>query len=218
MILPLTRDHESLRNHFEEITGRPVFLTVTDNSSSMLSMRKKGEKIFIRLHRIFLDAGDEVISEVGDFLKKGGGKTPLLNRFIHQNADRLRPASPGKIPVKTEGRYHDLGEIFDSLNKEYFHSQVSCTITWGTGKPRYAVRKRTLGSYNNHSRTIRIHPLLDRKNVPRFFVEFVVYHEMLHADMGTVPSTERRSVQSREFRRREKMFRLYEKARAWERR
>jgi hypothetical protein len=217
LALPITRDEESLRSHFEKITGRSVSLTVTDNSTSMLSMRKKGERLFIRLQRIFLDAEDEVIAEIGAFLKKEGGKTPLLNGFVQQNRAQLRPASPRKTLVRTQGRYYDLEEIFDSVNKEYFHSRLSCPITWGTRNPRHVVRKRTLGSYNNHTRTIRIHPILDRKQVPRYFIEFVVYHEMLHADMGTVTALGRRSVHSREFRRREKMFRHNEKAVAWER-
>ena len=40
---------------------------------------------------------------------------------------------------------------------------------------------------------------------------------MLHAAMGISKNGERRSMHSREFRRREKLFNDYEKAIAWER-
>jgi hypothetical protein len=39
---------------------------------------------------------------------------------------------------------------------------------------------------------------------------------MLHADMDVETKNGRRSVHSREFRRREKLFKDYERATAWE--
>ena len=93
---------------------------------------------------------------------------------------------------------------------------IASTITWGAKSPKWAVRKRTLGSFSERSNTIRINPVLDKKAVPRYYISFVVYHEMLHAAMGISKKGERRSVHPREFRTREKMFRDYERARAWE--
>ncbi len=95
---------------------------------------------------------------------------------------------------------------------------INAAITWGAKSPRWAVRKRTLGSYSERSNTIRINPVLDRKTVPRYYVAFVVYHEMLHAAIGLLLQGKRRSVHSREFRKRERLFKDYERAVAWERR
>jgi hypothetical protein len=63
---------------------------------------------------------------------------------------------------------------------------------------------------------IRINPVLDKKTVPRYYIAFVIYHEMLHAAMGTAVQGKRRSVHSRDFRKREKLFKEYEKVRTWE--
>jgi hypothetical protein len=63
---------------------------------------------------------------------------------------------------------------------------------------------------------IKINPILDSDRVPRYFLEFVIYHEMLHADIGIEDGSGRRELHSREFRKREKLFRHYEKASAWE--
>jgi predicted metal-dependent hydrolase len=93
---------------------------------------------------------------------------------------------------------------------------VNAAITWGSRSPRSSVRRRTLGSYSERSNIIRINPVLDKKTVPRYFVAFIVYHEMLHAAMGTPLRGKRRSVHSGEFRKREKFFKDYEKATAWE--
>ena len=124
---------------------------------------------------------------------------------------------PKKVPIKTAGTYHDLRELHDAVNKEYFNGTIDAVITWGSRSPRSSVRRRTLGSYSERSHIIRINPVLDRKAVPRYFVVFIVYHEMLHAFLGTHLTGTRRSVHSREFRKQEKLFHEYEKAMAWER-
>jgi len=182
----------------------------------MLSVRKKGDAISVRLHRIFLDARHDVIDEIAVFIKRRKGSTPLLRRFVKENLIRVRNAPPKRVKINTQGNYHNLGEIYDSLNRDYFQEKLSCPITWGTGRARYAVRKRTLGSYSRHANIIRINTTLDRKHVPRYFIEFVIYHEMLHADMDPTVKNGRNIVHSREFRGREKQFRDYERALKWE--
>jgi len=204
-------------NYFERVTSSTVSLAITDNSTTMLSVRKKGNTLSVRLHRIFLDARHDVIEEIAEFIKKRKGSTPLLRRFIKENTNRLKNAPQKRVKINTQGNYHNLAEIYDSLNREYFQEELSCPITWGTGKARYAVRKRTLGSYSRHANIIRINSSLDRKHVPRYFIEFVVYHEMLHADMDPAKKNGRNIVHSREFRGREKQFRDYERALKWER-
>ena len=214
--MPLSNTPISLKNYFERVTSSIVSLAITDNSTSMLSVRKKGDAISVRLHRIFLDARHDVIDEIAVFIKRRKGSTPLLRRFVKENLIRVRNAPPKRVKINTQGNYHNLGEIYDSLNRDYFQEKLSCPITWGTGRARYAVRKRTLGSYSRHANIIRINTTLDRKHVPRYFIEFVIYHEMLHADMDPTVKNGRNIVHSREFRGREKQFRDYERALNWE--
>jgi predicted metal-dependent hydrolase len=94
---------------------------------------------------------------------------------------------------------------------------VQSSITWSAAAPRRYARKRTLGSYSVRANTIRISRLLDRRDVPLYFIAYVVYHEMLHADLGISETEGRRAIHTREFRRREKLFRDYARASAWER-
>jgi hypothetical protein len=208
---------ETLRDYFEKDVGKPVSLTITDNSTSMLSVKTRGNTVFVRLHWMFLHAGNDVIREVAGFVKKRKGNTPLISSFIRGNEKclRNRPFRQDSTRVR-EGRYHNLGEIFDSLNNEYFGGRVSASIVWGKKSYRWAVKNRTLGSYGRSNNTIRISPVLDKKNVPRYFVRFVVYHEMLHADLHEEEKDRRRPVHSPEFKRRERLFDRYEKAVSWE--
>jgi len=64
---------------------------------------------------------------------------------------------------------------------------------------------------------IRIHPLLDAPFVPTWFLEYVIYHEMLHAVVPEeIDEFGRRKVHTREFYKRERQFHCYSRARRWE--
>ncbi|MGO9379510.1 MAG: SprT-like domain-containing protein [Dissulfurispiraceae bacterium] len=208
----------SLSRYFEKSLGRPVSLVLTDNSTSMLSVRVKDAVMCVRLHRMFLNADEGVIDEIVSMLKNRRGEMVLFRRFVHDNRDGLCKKPPQKVSVKTTGRYHDLRKLFDEINAEHFDAGIQAVITWGSRCSRYAVRRRTLGSYSASANIIRINPALDKKTVPRYFVAFVVYHEMLHAAIGVERQGGRRIVHSREFKKRERLFNDYERAIAWEKR
>jgi len=214
--LPLTPTGDTVRLILEERLGRPVSLFVTDNSTTMLSCRIRDGVLVVRLHRMFLSADHAVLDEIVSYLKKRKGAMPHFRSFLRLNREDLRCKPARKIAVRTKGRHHDLSELYDEINKTYFGSKVTATITWGGRSPASAVRKRTVGSYSERPNLIRINPVLDRKDVPTCYVAFIVYHEMLHADMGIAIRGKRRSVHPREFRRREKLFHEYEQAMAWE--
>lgn len=216
--LPPTFDEQSLREYFQRITTKPVSLTLTSNTVSMLSVREKESGISIRLHRMFLNARTDVLDEVGEFIKRKKRPIPKVREFIHQYKACLDERKPRSIRIKTRGRCYNLLDIFESLNREYFSNRLSPVITWGTKSPRYAVRKRRLGSYQRDTDTIRINPLLDSGNVPRYFIEFIVYHEMLHATVAIETGSRRQRIHSKEFKRRERLFKYYEQAFQWEHR
>jgi predicted metal-dependent hydrolase len=165
---------------------------------------------------MFLAADSRVMNELVSYLKNRRGAMPYFRSFIRDNRGQLSIKPPKKVPVRTAGKFHDLCGLYDGINREYFGGLVDAVITWGSRSPRYAVRKRTVGSYSERSNTIRINPVLDRKTVPQEYIAFIVYHEMLHAALGVSIQGKRRSVHSREFRKREKLFQDYEKAMAWE--
>ncbi len=211
------RTEQSLQDHFETSTGKSVSLVLTENSTTMLSVRPRSGVLCIRLHRMFLNADTAVISEIASFLVKRNSAMPRFREFVRSNREQLSRRPPNRISVKTTGKFHDLGELHREINNDYFEGAVNSAITWGSRSPRYSVKKRTLGSYSARSNLIRINPALDRKTVPRYFIAYIVYHEMLHAALGAPLRGSRRSIHSREFRKREQVFKDYEKALAWER-
>jgi hypothetical protein len=217
--LPLlpAHDEQSLKDYFQATTAKPVSLTLTGNTVSMLSIREREAGISIRLHRMFLNAGPDVLDEICIFIKRR--KKPILKvrEFILRNQSHLDARKPRAVSINARGRHYDLLGIFAALNKEYFSGAVTAAITWGKRSPRRAVRKRRLGSFQRDRNIILINPALDSRSVSRYFIEFVVYHEMLHAAASFERSAGGQRVHSREFKRREKDFKYYEQALAWER-
>jgi hypothetical protein len=218
--LQCSNSKNNLRHYLETVTGKPVSIIVTDNSTSMLSIRTKGYSIFVRMHWMFLNAGEEVVREIAGFIKTRKGRTPLIRKFISENRTCLKKAEHSRRTsgIRPQGRFYDLRGIFDKLNKEYFGGDVAASVCWGKRTSRRVVIKRTLGSYCRHTGTIRINPVLDRRNVPLYFIRFVVYHEMLHSSVREETKSGRRSVHDSEFRKRERLFKEYEKAILWEKR
>jgi hypothetical protein len=114
-----------------------------------------------------------------------------------------------------------LGAMCREISHTYFGRTLDVRITWGRAGSPSAGRKRRrhiiFGSYNSTLKLVRIHPVLDHRDVPDYFIKFVLYHELLHAVLGeTCSASGRRSVHSSEFRRREAQFPDYERAMSWE--
>lgn len=214
------RDEDSLRAELESHSGKPVQLVVTDNTSSVISFKHMASgEVRVRLHRMFLSAGPHVVSAVGTWIRTPRAKEAArtVNRFIRENLHQVRPSKPKPVDVVSKGRFFDLEAIYRELNDTHFEGRISASITWGR-MPRPG-RRRTIrfGSYHPMDKLIRIHPLLDQSFVPQYFVRYIVFHEMLHADLGIEELDDgRRLYHTAEFARREKAFPDFERAVAWQ--
>lgn len=104
-------------------------------------------------------------------------------------------------------RYHNLDALAIEVQREYFPSCPPLPIRWGNKVERKRRRSIRLGSYHRSTTTIRIHPSLDAPEVPRFFVQSIIYHEYLHHVVS--PRHDRR------FSRHERKFRYFREAKAW---
>jgi hypothetical protein len=127
---------------------------------------------------------------------------------IRHRIDAARRERGSKRLLPARGRHHDLEEIFQGLNHRLFHGQIPPSrLGWSHKNSR-----RILGHYDSGHGTIIISRKLDSPAVPRYLVEYVVYHEMLHIRFPVERRGQRRVVHSREFREAEKKFPKYELA------
>jgi predicted metal-dependent hydrolase len=210
------------------IPGARLALAVTDNRYTMISVKREKGLYRLRLHHMFLEAEPEVVRALGRYVAKNDrDASRLLGQFIDINQRKIRRTrrhrlrEPAPVTIETRGEVYDLQDIYDDLNLRYFADCIDARITWGQRNPPGAKRRRRnsikMGSYSVEDRLIRIHPSLDRPFVPREFVEWIVYHEMLHQKHDIPVIGGRRIFHTEEFMAEEASFEHYEPSRQWER-
>lgn len=123
-----------------------------------------------------------------------------------------RKRSHGRKVVTTHrGEVYDLDEIFENLNFWYFGGELAKPVlTWSTKKTY-----RILAHHDATHETIVVSKSLDARDVPRFVIEYIVFHEMLHIKHPTVHHNGRRYNHTPVFREDERKFPHFQAAEDW---
>lgn len=203
---------EHLEKRFEDFLGISVEIKLTQNTTNLIKVAKKIDKFIIKLNKNFLSADESVLKDILYFIKTGDKKTPILKEFIKTNIHLFKKQNR-RLTKTTKGKFFDLDKIFNFLNKKYFENSITSNITWGKTKKGY-VKRRILGSYDPINNIIRINPILDKPDVPFYYINYVVYHEMLHAFLKNTG----KRWHGKLFKEWEKKFEDYEEAIKWEKR
>ena len=126
-----------------------------------------------------------------------------LNRRSVRNQAQLIRRERGRKWISTAaGQNFNLEEIFDQLNREYFDNRLKRPhLSWSR-----AASRTLLGHFDTAHNAIIISKVFDRPQMPRFAVEYILYHEMLHLKHPVKHTRERRCFHSAEFRADEKRF------------
>lgn len=211
---------QSLERRLESGLGEPVRLAVTDNLHRMVSCRHERGVLRVRVHLMFLDAPERVQAALAGFIADSDrAASQIVGEFIEANSHRIKPVRRITQRLTTRGAVHDLASIKQRLDERYFDGATDdVLITWGRrSAPRGRARRTIkLGTYSAAERLIRVHPVLDNRWVPRYFVEYIVFHELLHHVVPVLRSAGRLTLHSPEFLRREQAFLHYQRALAWE--
>jgi hypothetical protein len=121
---------------------------------------------------------------------------------VTRQTELIRSARGSKRFLGPEGRYYHLEEIFDSLNVQFFGGLLGRPeLTWSEH-----TAKRALGHYDAAHNTIVVSRVFDRPSSPRYAIEYLLYHEMLHLKHPVRRNGLRRCVHSREFKADEAQF------------
>ena len=209
---------ESLAQRLSGDLGVQVKLAVTDNRSTMVSFRRAPNNLRLRVHHMFLDAPEPIVRAIADYAGRGRPSAgPVLDDYIRVSQPRIRQDRSADAVLNPRGRCFDLMAIFERLNRDYFQDGIQAKLGWGRMPGRRRRKSIRLGVYDHQTREIRIHPALDRPEVPLYFVEFICFHEMLHQLFPSSNARGRRNHHPRAFRDREKAFPRYASALKWER-
>jgi hypothetical protein len=190
-------------------------------SSLVLTIRRREDAVYVRFSDLLRRAPLTVLE---------GGAALLLARVYRRKAprglvepyleyarsdrtrtrmNRMRRGRVRLARTNPQGEHFNLARLFDELNRTYFAGGLQRPhIGWSTRKWR-----RQFGCYDPGPNQILLNRRMDRRGVPQFAVEYVLFHEMLHVKHPTRRSGCSLVSHSREFREEEKRFAEFERAR-----
>lgn len=206
------------QQELEERAGMELQLKINDNRSTMVSVRWEPNCAKVSLHRMFLQAPQNVMDSLACYLRREETiLSPKVKSFIEENVHKLDYRDQvDRQKLDTHGNVYNLRKIYDRLNDEYFDGRLKLFITWFGKANQKSRSKVTFGLYYDPLKLIKIHRLLDNPIFPAYVVSYVIYHEMLHYVCPAYVDEKGISrIHSKEFKQREAKFEHYELAQKW---
>jgi predicted metal-dependent hydrolase len=182
------------------------------NMSSIYHFGKNSRGIHLVLHEAFIEAPGTILEDLVALVSSRRSlqrdkrikeyiKQPLFQKYFQElkSSQKNRPDSPG-------GKHFDLEKIFEQVNREYFSGSIA--------RPRLVwtrtATQRKLGHYQAETDTVAISRSLDSSRTPPTLINFIMYHELLHKQLGTKLINGRRYAHTPEFRKSEHLYKDYE--------
>jgi hypothetical protein len=201
----------------------PIHVRFYRFTSLNTTIRLREGQIRVHLSDLLEGAPDTVLRAIAHILLAKLYRKPLdpahntrYRRFASSEAvlrqtERIRQTRGRKKISTAKGEYYDLDEVFETLNRRFFHGLLGRPLlTWSEHKAR-----RLLGHYDAAHNTIMVSRVFDRRNTPRYAIEYLMYHEMLHLRHPVKVRRGRRCIHPREFQADEKLFPELEQAKAY---
>jgi predicted metal-dependent hydrolase len=200
-------------------SGKTLGLKLTENRHTIVSVQRGRDFYRVRVHRMFASAEPRLVRALARYVVHNDARASAqLSEFIESKQELIREQPPRtrRMVLRTRGQVHDLAAIYDRLNLRYFAGKHEARITWGAQRKPVQQRSIKVGSYSLEDRLIRVHPVLDSESVPGYFLEWIIFHEMLHGKHTIREVGGRRCFHPPEFSRDERLFPGYGRARLWE--
>jgi predicted metal-dependent hydrolase len=178
------------------------------------TIRLRNGRLLVRLSDLLEGAPENILRAIAHILLAKMYRQPIdrshAARYrkyigsheITRKAHLVRQIRGRKLLRPARGYYYDLDTIFEELNTRFFHGLMARPrMSWSQMRTR-----RILGHYDPAHNAIIISRIFDHPVVPRFVLEYIVYHEMLHLKHPVKLRGSRRCVHSSEFQAEEKLF------------
>jgi len=204
----------------------PIAVRFRRFTSLNTTIRLREGEIRVSLSDLLEGAPEPVVRAIAHILLAKLYKKPIdrahnlrYKRFsssaaVTRQTELVRGARGNKRFFGPEGHYYNLEEVFDSLNTRFFGGLLGRPeLTWSE-----QTAKRALGHYDAAHNTIVVSRVFDRPSSPRYAIEYLLYHEMLHLKHPVRMRGLRRCVHSREFKAEESRFPQLKEAQAFIRR
>jgi predicted metal-dependent hydrolase len=178
------------------------------------TIRLREGQIHVSLSDLLEGAPESVLRAIAHILLAKIYKKPIepaqnhrYKRFatsaaVMKQTELIRGSRGSKRYLGPQGRYYHLEEVFDALNERFFHGLMGRPqLTWSE-----STAKRLLGHYDPAHNTIVVSRVFDRPSSPRYAIEYLLYHEMLHLKHPVKMNGTRRCVHSAAFKADERQF------------
>ena len=178
------------------------------------TIRLRNGRLLVRLSDLLEGAPDTVLRAIAHILLAKMYRRPIdrgqaaryrkyvASHEIARKAHLVRQMRGRKRLLSPRGHFYDLDTIFEELNSRFFYGLMARPrMSWSQSKTR-----RLLGHYDPAHNAIIISRIFDHPGVPRYVVEYIVYHEMLHLRHPVRLRGSRRCVHSEEFQAEERLF------------
>jgi SprT-like family. len=143
-----------------------------------------------------------------------------LEHFIWEYVEASGNKSEKKFSInpenfRSEGRRYDLREVFSTLNTAYFNGRLVSYIRWNKSNWR-SYQTFFIDRQGRRNSLISIAQTYNRPDVPRYAIEGIVYHEMLHIVIPPYKRGFQNVIHGAEFKRAERQFPFFREWRKWE--
>ncbi len=215
-----TDEYRSLRPH-AAMPGLEVRFQRFTSLNTTIRLREG--RLVVRLSDLLEHAPDSVHHAIAHILLAKLYRKPIAaaqsdryrrytqSEAVSRQAEHIRQTRGRKRITTAQGRQYNLEEVFEVVNQRFFHGLLGRpTLTWSAH-----VARRMLGHYDAAHNTIVVSRVFDRPNTPRYAIEYLLYHEMLHLKHPVRVRAGRRCVHSREFQAEERLFPELELAREY---
>lgn len=178
------------------------------------TIRLRQGELYVRLSDLLEGAPEAVLHAIAHILLAKLYRKPIqrsqstrYRRYVASHdvtakARLVRQMRGRKHIHSARGHYFDLDQLFEDLNRRFFHGLMGRPqLTWSRDHAR-----NRLGHYDPAHNAIVISRVFDHPRVPRYVVEYILFHEMLHLKHPVKLRGSRRCVHSREFLAEEKLF------------
>ena len=178
------------------------------------TIRLREGRLLVRLSDLLEGAPDGVLRAIAHILLAKMYRQPIDRGYaaryrkyvgsheIVRKAHLVRQMRGRKLLRSPRGYCYDLDAVFEDLNTRFFHGLMARPrLSWSQTKTR-----RILGHYDPAHNAIIISRIFDHPAVPRYVLDYIVYHEMLHLKHPVKLRGSRRCVHSVEFQAEEKLF------------
>jgi hypothetical protein len=206
--------HEAYRELRPRAPAPPIDVRFYPFVAINNTIRLRQGKLYIRVSDLLEGAPEPVLHSIAHILLAKLYRQPVdrthsarYRRYVASHdvaaqARLIRQMRGRKHIHSARGHHYHLEEIFDDLNRRFFHGLMGRPqLTWSRKHAR-----SSLGHYDPAHNAIVISRVFDHPRVPRYAIDYILYHEMLHLRHPVRLRGSRRCVHSREFLAEEKMF------------